>query len=91
MNNRERTLREIEHALARQKQDRLFYKNEMLRQKLTGALISLLSIFAWWFLSARYGQFEWGLVLGAGIITGLYMVLTRRNWYREMKMEMETY
>lgn len=83
MSDMERALRDVERSLARKKQDEAFYRNEMLRQKIAGALICIASIMLWWYLSDRYGQFEWGLVMSCGIWLGLYLVLTRKNLHRQ--------
>lgn len=86
----EEALREAERIIRRQEQDRLFYRNEMIRQKLYGITICLLTIAAWWFLSARYGQFEHGLTAAPFLWMGFHLILTKKNWYRELECDTET-
>ena len=70
---------EIERRLARQEQDRLFRRNKMLQQKLVGIIICMVAVIAWWVLSDKYGQFEWGIMAGVFVWLGLYLILTKKN------------
>ncbi len=83
-------LREAERIIRRQEQDRLFYRNEMIRQKLYGIAVCLFTIGGWWFLSARYGQFEHGITAAPFLWMGFYLILTKKNWYRELECDTET-
>ena len=83
-------LREARRIILRQEQDAAFYRNEMARQKIYGILINILTIAGWWFLSARYGQFEHGLLAAPLLWLGFYLILTKKNWYREMHIDEET-
>ena len=90
MTDMDRAIREAELIIKRQEQDRLFYQNEMARQKIYGIIVCLLTIAAWWFLSARYGQFEHGITAAPFLYIGFYLILTKKNWYREMHCDEET-
>ena len=83
-------LREARLIILRQEQDEAFYRMEMARQKLYGVLICLLTIAGWWFLSARYGQFEHGLLAAPMLWLGFYLILTKKNWHRELHCDEET-
>jgi len=74
---------EYEHKLLRMAQDREFERNMMRQQKLVGIILCLLSIGIWWYLSDRYGQFEWGLMAAVGIWLGLYLICTKKNIRKE--------
>lgn len=73
------------HRELRAKQDELFKRNRMIRQKIVGVLICLTTIAGWWFLADHYEQFEYILIAAPFIWLGLYAILTKRDLMEEEK------
>lgn len=76
---------DMKHALrmariieARKEQERLFRRNAMIRQKIAGVIISLVSIGIVWFLSQNYGQTEYAIFLPIILCVSFYLILTDR-------------
>lgn len=81
----EAELRELRHREARARQDELFKRNRMIKQKIAGALICLVTIAGWWSLAEHYEQFEYILIEAPFIWLGLYAILTKRDLMEEEK------
>ncbi len=60
----------------RKRQDALFERNMILRQKLAGIIICLSTIAGWWFFSQVYEQFELGLLVPPILFLGIYLIVT---------------
>ena len=81
----EAELRELRHREARARQDELFKRNRMIKQKIVGVLICLVTIAGWWLLAEHYEQFEYILIAAPFIWLGLYAILTKRDLMEEEK------
>jgi len=60
----------------RKEQDRLFERNMMIKQRIAGTVVCLLSIAGWWVFSEFYGQFELGLLVPPILFLGVYLIVT---------------
>lgn len=80
-----RAMLEADHIVRKSRQDRAFERNQILKQKLNGIVIALLAIFIAWFLSAKYGQFEYFYEAILFVGFGCYMILTDKNYSKEVK------
>lgn len=79
-----RALREVEHALKRAEQDRLFYRNEMIVQKLWG-IITVLGCIAVFDVTTKYlksPMITMGVLLGPLVTLGIYLIFTKTNHKR---------
>ena len=61
----------------RKRQDALFERNMILRQKLAGIIICLSTIAGWWYFSEFWNQFELGLLVPPIFGLGIYLLLTK--------------
>lgn len=79
-----RALREIEHALRRAEQDRQFYRNEMILQKLSGVCI-LIICFVLFEIMTKLIQapaITTGALLFPVIALGISLIFTKTNLNR---------
>lgn len=88
-NNMKKAYRLACHDAAIRRQDELFNRNMMIKQKIHGVIICLLSIVGAWWLSEYYGQTEYFL-LAVGIVAyGLYLICTKDNLEKELREQMK--
>ncbi|MBP5608357.1 MAG: hypothetical protein J6X66_08850 [Lachnospiraceae bacterium] len=84
--NMKRAYRIACHETARKRQDRIFERNAMLRQKIVGCLISLISMVIWISLTAyELRQIFWGIELFPMMLIGFYVMLTDRKVFRDLE------
>lgn len=76
-----RALREIEHALRRAEQDRLFYRNEMILQKLSGVSILIICFVVLEVMTKliQAPAITIGVLLMPVIALGIYLIFTKTN------------
>ena len=76
-----RALREVEHALMRAEQDRLFYRNEMIVQKLSGLglLIACIALTIFMVRILKSPLITTGVLLGPIATLAIYLIFTHRN------------
>jgi len=81
-----RGYRNAKGLMTREKQDQIFAKNAMLRQKIAGCLIAIAALAIWFCLTAYdVIQIWWGVELFPLMIVGFWLMLTSRNIRKEMK------
>ncbi len=79
-----RILREVEHALRRAEQDRLFYRNEMICQKLSGIGLLIFCIFALVFMVKilKAPLITISVLLIPVVALAIYLIFTHKNLKR---------
>ena len=80
-----RALRIADTIVARNRLDRAFERNMMIKQKLHGIIVSLASIIVAWYLSEFYGQTEYFLMVPLFLVYGFYLITTKENLVKELK------
>lgn len=84
--NMKRAYRMACHDRARKRQDRLFEFYAMLRQKIIGCLISVVSMVIWICLTGyELRQIFWGCELFPLMIIGFYIMLTNKRLFKELE------
>ena len=77
------------HNAAINRQNRIFERNAMLRQKIVGCLISLISMAIWiWFTLYDVVLILWGYELFPFMILGFYMMLTNKRLFKKFEEDM---
>lgn len=72
--------------MTREKQDQIFAKNAMLRQKIIGLLIAVVSMILWMALTLYdTKQIFWGLELFPLMVIGFHILLTDKRVFKELE------
>ena len=79
-----RALREVEHALRRAEQDRLFYRNEMIVQKLSGfgLLLACIALIILMVKILKSPLITTSVLLGPIVALAIYLIFTHKNLKR---------
>ncbi|MCR5119495.1 MAG: hypothetical protein K6B44_07755 [Lachnospiraceae bacterium] len=79
-----RALREVEHALRRAEQDRLFYRNEMIVQKLSGLglLLACIALTIFMVKILRGPLITVSVLMGPIVALAIYLIFTHKNLKR---------
>ena len=70
----------------RNKQNEIFERNALLRQKIVGCLVSLISMAIWiWFTEYDTKLIWWGCELFPVMIWGFYLMLTDKRVFNDLE------
>jgi hypothetical protein len=78
-------LKTADRIVRRARQDRQFERNMMIKQKLHGIVVCLVSIIAAWDLSEHYGQTEYFILAGLFVAYGIYLICTKQNFEKQLR------
>ena len=87
--NYKRALRMADTIVAKKKLDRMFERNMMIKQKIHGVIICLLSTICAWWLSEFYGQTEYFLLAVGLVLYGIYLICTKENLEKALREQMK--
>lgn len=72
--------------MTRRRQNEIFERNAMLRQKIVGCLVSLITLAIWiWFTAYDVKLIWWGLMMFPVIVWGCYVMLTDKKVFEELE------
>lgn len=84
--NMKRAYRQACHDRAIQRQDRIFEFYGMVRQKIVGCLVSLISMAIWiWFTLYDVKLIWWGCELFPLMMIGFYIMLTDKRLFKDLE------